>query len=123
MILVSLSASSSTYNYTHTDYLQQRRGLQSLRARPTRNLPLRYNYSPLRALTSTAQRFQDVFHAQASDPHTSAILSSLKSSSPKIPQTLTEKIVQRYSLGLPKDKFVKAGDYVTLSPHHCMTVS
>ncbi|TVY55607.1 Homoaconitase, mitochondrial [Lachnellula cervina] len=99
----------------------QRRGLQSLRARPTRNLPLRYNYSPLRALTSTAQRFQDVFHAQASDPHTSAILSSLKSSAPKIPQTLTEKIVQRYSLGLPKDKFVKAGDYVTLSPHHCMT--
>lgn len=36
-------------------------------------------------------------------------------------QTLTEKIVQRYSVGLPKDKFVKAGDYVTLSPHHCMT--
>jgi homoaconitate hydratase len=34
---------------------------------------------------------------------------------------LTEKIVQRYSLGLPKDKFVKSGDYVTLSPHHCMT--
>ena len=34
---------------------------------------------------------------------------------------MTEKIVQRYSVGLPKDKFVKAGDYVTLSPHHCMT--
>ena len=41
--------------------------------------------------------------------------------SPRVPQTLTEKIVQRYSLGLPKDKFVKSGDYVTLSPHHCMT--
>lgn len=36
-------------------------------------------------------------------------------------QTLTEKIVQRYSLGLAKDKFVKSGDYVTLSPHRCMT--
>ncbi len=49
-----------------------------------------------------------------------AILSSLKSS-PPIPQTLTEKIVQRYSLGLAKDKYIKSGDYVTLSPHHCMT--
>ncbi|KAK4695521.1 homoaconitate hydratase, partial [Lecanoromycetidae sp. Uapishka_2] len=37
------------------------------------------------------------------------------------PQTLTEKIVQRYSLGLEEDESVKAGDYVTLSPHHCMT--
>ncbi|KFX95613.1 hypothetical protein O988_05723 [Pseudogymnoascus sp. VKM F-3808] len=36
-------------------------------------------------------------------------------------QTLTEKIVQRYSLGLPADKVVKSGDFVTLSPHHCMT--
>lgn len=36
-------------------------------------------------------------------------------------QTLTEKIVQRYSHGLAQDKFVKSGDYVTLSPHRCMT--
>jgi homoaconitate hydratase len=34
---------------------------------------------------------------------------------------LTEKIVQRYSLGLSKDQHVKAGDYVVLNPHHCMT--
>ena len=40
---------------------------------------------------------------------------------PRIPQTLTEKIVQKYAVGLPKDKFVKSGDYVTISPHHCMT--
>jgi homoaconitate hydratase len=40
---------------------------------------------------------------------------------PKIPQTLTEKIVQRYSLGLADGKVVKSGDYVTLSPFHCMT--
>jgi homoaconitate hydratase len=38
-----------------------------------------------------------------------------------VPQTLTEKIVQRYSVGLPEGKFVKSGDYVTLSPYHCMT--
>lgn len=37
------------------------------------------------------------------------------------PQTLTEKIVQQYSIGLPEGKKVRAGDYVTLSPHHCMT--
>jgi homoaconitate hydratase len=40
---------------------------------------------------------------------------------PTTPQTLTEKIVQRYSLGLAEGKVVKSGDYVTLSPHHCMT--
>ncbi|KAI9827999.1 MAG: mitochondrial Homoaconitase [Sarea resinae] len=51
----------------------------------------------------------------------SAILSTLKTASPAVPQTLTEKIVQRYSIGLPEDKFVKAGDYVTLEPHRCMT--
>lgn len=36
-------------------------------------------------------------------------------------QNLTEKIVQKYSLGLGNGKKVKSGDYVTLSPHHCMT--
>jgi homoaconitate hydratase len=61
-----------------------------------------------------------VFHSQLEDPSAAAILSSLKST-PRIPQTLTEKIVQKFSLGLPKDKFVQSGDYVTLSPHHCMT--
>jgi hypothetical protein len=40
---------------------------------------------------------------------------------PRVTQTLTEKIVQHYSLGLSKDQYVKAGDYVVLSPHHCMT--
>ncbi len=74
----------------------------------------------LRAFTSTGQRFHDVFHAQASDPTASAVLSSLKTP-PRTPQTLTEKIVQRYSLGLPEGKVVKSGDYVTLSPYHCMT--
>lgn len=36
-------------------------------------------------------------------------------------QTLREKIVQRYSVGLAKDQYVKSGDYVALSPHYCMT--
>lgn len=40
---------------------------------------------------------------------------------PRIPQTLTEKIVQRYSVGLPQNKIVKSGDFVTLSPHACLS--
>ena len=73
-----------------------------------------------RSFASSSYRRQDVFHSQVEDPSASAILSSLKTS-PRIPQTLTEKIVQKYAVGLPKDKFVKSGDYVTISPHHCMT--
>ncbi|KAG9246352.1 hypothetical protein BJ878DRAFT_293684 [Calycina marina] len=95
---------------------------QSLRARPSTNLlPLRALRSPYRALASSAQRKLDVFHAQTEASKDSAILSSLKSSAPKISQTLTEKIVQKYSLGLAPNKLVLSGDYVTLSPHHCMT--
>ncbi|KAL8993854.1 MAG: hypothetical protein Q9188_007217 [Gyalolechia gomerana] len=69
---------------------------------------------------STHPGSQDVFHAQLEDHSTSTVLSSLRAPS-SIPQTLTEKIVQRHSVGIPKDKFVKSGDYVTLSPYRCMT--
>ncbi|RPA94715.1 homoaconitase [Choiromyces venosus 120613-1] len=43
------------------------------------------------------------------------------SSSPTTPQNLTEKIVQKYAVGLPAGKFVRSGDYVSIKPHHCMT--
>ncbi|MCJ1406314.1 mitochondrial Homoaconitase [Ptychographa xylographoides] len=76
--------------------------------------------SQTRSYHPTPHRAQDAFHAQLSDSSTAALLSTL-STAPKIPQTLTEKIVQRYSLGLLASKTVKSGDYVTLSPHHCMT--
>lgn len=36
-------------------------------------------------------------------------------------QNLTEKIVQRYAVGLPAGKAVRSGDYVSIKPHHCMT--
>ncbi|KAL8882322.1 MAG: hypothetical protein Q9192_007602, partial [Flavoplaca navasiana] len=88
----------------------------SQRHNSLRPLPIR----PCRRFTSKVPLRQNVFHAQLEDPSSAAILSSLTSSSP-VPQTLTEKIVQRHSLGLPKDKFVKSGDYVTLSPYKCMT--
>jgi homoaconitate hydratase len=73
-----------------------------------------------RYYTATSRRLQNVFHSQTEDPSSSAILSSLKKT-PRVAQTLTEKIVQQYAVGLPKDKFVKAGDYITVSPHYCMT--
>ncbi|PFH53128.1 hypothetical protein AMATHDRAFT_138483 [Amanita thiersii Skay4041] len=38
-----------------------------------------------------------------------------------VPQTLIEKVVQNYSVGLPTGKAVKAGDYVMIHPEHVMT--
>ncbi|KAI0379849.1 hypothetical protein F5Y04DRAFT_258474 [Hypomontagnella monticulosa] len=73
-----------------------------------------------RPFTFTSQSRQNAFHSQLEDSASSAILSSFKAA-PQTPQTLTEKIVQRYSVGLAPGKKVRAGDYVTLSPHHCMT--
>ncbi|TGZ84681.1 homoaconitase [Ascodesmis nigricans] len=37
------------------------------------------------------------------------------------PQNLTEKIVQKYAVGLAPGKVVRSGDYVSIQPHHCMT--
>ena len=73
-----------------------------------------------RAFSLSVSRFQDVFQTQLEDPTSAAIYSSLQASR-SVPQTLTEKIVQQYSVGLAKDKFVKSGDYVTISPHRVMT--
>jgi homoaconitate hydratase len=39
----------------------------------------------------------------------------------KIPQTVIEKVVQKYAVGLPTGKVVKAGDYVMIRPEHVMT--
>ena len=36
-------------------------------------------------------------------------------------QTIIEKVVQKYAVGLPEGKFVKAGDYVMIRPEHVMT--
>ncbi|KAF5861471.1 mitochondrial Homoaconitase [Aspergillus alliaceus] len=73
-----------------------------------------------RAFASTRFYFQDVFQSQLDDPSSAAIYSSIQTSR-AVPQTLTEKIVQQYSVGLAPDKFVRSGDYVTISPHRCMT--
>lgn len=94
-------------------FSQSRSGLSA--PGPPRFLPL-----PLsRAYHTTRSQRADVFPSQLNDPSAAAVLSSLKT--PRAPQTLTEKIVQRYSLGLSEGQYVKAGDYVTLSPAICMT--
>ena len=36
-------------------------------------------------------------------------------------QTIIEKVVQKYAVGLPEGKTVKAGDYVMIRPEHVMT--
>lgn len=36
-------------------------------------------------------------------------------------QNLTEKIVQKYAVGLPQGKKVYSGDYVSIKPAHCMS--
>ncbi|KAH9912335.1 homoaconitase [Epithele typhae] len=41
--------------------------------------------------------------------------------SPRTPQTVIEKVVQRYAVDLPAGKAVKAGDYVMIRPEHVMT--
>ncbi|KAJ7454813.1 hypothetical protein FB451DRAFT_1408226 [Mycena latifolia] len=40
---------------------------------------------------------------------------------PRVPQTVIEKVVQKYAVGLPAGKVVKAGDYVMIRPEHVMT--
>ncbi|KAM0803973.1 homoaconitase [Usnea florida] len=70
-------------------------------------------------MSTTLSPRADVFPSQLQDPSAEALLSSFETSHP--PQTLTEKIVQRHSLGLGKDQYVKAGDFVTLAPAYTMT--
>ena len=47
--------------------------------------------------------------------------STLLTSKKVTPQTLTEKIVQRYAVGLAEGKLVRSGDYISLAPEYCMT--
>ncbi|KAL8659007.1 MAG: hypothetical protein Q9202_007329 [Teloschistes flavicans] len=96
------------------------RGLLCCRHYQARRTSTKETQTSNRGFTTHGQRHQDVFHSQLVDQSSAAILSSLKKT-PLVPQTLTEKIVQRHSVGLPRDKRVKSGDYVTLCPHRCMT--
>ncbi|KXX76628.1 Homoaconitase, mitochondrial [Madurella mycetomatis] len=74
---------------------------------------------PFASFATTLRLRQDAFHTQLENDTSAQLLSSL-GSAPQTPQTLTEKIVQRYSVGLAPGKKVKTGDYVTIAPL-CMT--
>ncbi|KAL1897325.1 mitochondrial Homoaconitase [Sporothrix stenoceras] len=77
-----------------------------------------FSIRPLAASCARLNTFSTSARALQASP---ASIDLVASNIPSTPQTLTEKIVQRYSIGLPAGKKVKSGDYVTLQPHHCMT--
>ncbi|KAG6889963.1 mitochondrial Homoaconitase [Termitomyces sp. T32_za158] len=56
-------------------------------------------------------------HARASLPRYFATAAQGR----RTPQTVIEKVVQKYAVGLPQGKSVKAGDYVMIRPQHVMT--
>jgi homoaconitate hydratase len=59
-------------------------------------------------------------HSQLENsPNSSDLLSSPLAT--RTSQTLTEKIVQCYSVGIAQGKKVKSGDYVSIALHICMS--
>lgn len=99
------------------------RGCRQLRL--TRALPSTLRPAPLRfcaeSYSTTPIHRQDAFRTQLESAGSPTLFSYFDSPAPSQPQTLTEKIIQRYSVGLAPGKKVKAGDYVTLKPQACMT--
>lgn len=78
--------------------------------------------SQFRAYNTTSVRRQqfDAFHSQLENaPSAASFVSPAKPVAN--PQTITEKIVQRYAVGLAPGKKVKQGDFVTLRPACVMT--
>lgn len=58
---------------------------------------------------------------RSAEAEMSSALTVFSSLQPSPRQTLTEKIVQNYSICLPEGKYIQAGDDVTLSPSHRMS--
>ncbi|KAF9874883.1 homoaconitase [Colletotrichum karsti] len=67
--------------------------------------------------TTTTRLRQNAFHSQLESAGAADFLSQPGPKVVENPQTITEKIVQRHSVGLAPGKKVRAGDYVTLRPH------
>ncbi|KAF6826467.1 Homoaconitase, mitochondrial [Colletotrichum plurivorum] len=66
--------------------------------------------------TTSSRLRQNAFHAQLQGSPADEPAAKIQN-----PQTLTEKIVQKYSVGLAPGKKVRAGDYVTIKPHAMLT--
>ncbi|RYP46780.1 hypothetical protein DL768_007069 [Monosporascus sp. mg162] len=78
--------------------------------------------SQLRLYSATVPRRQQAFNSRLESTPNARILQSFqKVAAPTNPQNLTEKIFQRYSIGLAPGKTVKAGDFLSIMPHRCMT--
>ncbi|KAJ5429537.1 Aconitase/3-isopropylmalate dehydratase large subunit alpha/beta/alpha subdomain 1/3 [Penicillium cf. griseofulvum] len=95
---------------------------------PSFSVPSRTIHHPLRSvsnsvssrsLSTTASTHLEGFHSQLENG--TSIPFSETPSEKRTPQTLTEKIVQRYAVGLPEGKLVRSGDYISLAPGYCMT--
>ncbi|KAH7237695.1 uncharacterized protein BKA55DRAFT_578139 [Fusarium redolens] len=76
-----------------------------------------------RAYTSPSSRRQYAFHSQLENSPTPTPSAFQYQRAPLVenPQTLVEKIAQKYAVGLAPGKKIKAGDYITLKPQHCMS--
>ncbi|KAF2810831.1 homoaconitase mitochondrial precursor [Mytilinidion resinicola] len=91
------------------------------------SIPLRPAASHLRPWTAIRQLSKttygldspDVFPSMKEGPGAD-FLSTFRTTT-TIPQTLTEKIVQKYAVDIAPGKILKSGDYVSLKPHRCMT--
>lgn len=53
--------------------------------------------------------------------HRSCAYARLFATASTIPQTIIEKVVQKYAVDVPNGKVVRAGDYVMIRPEHVMT--
>lgn len=95
-------------------------GALSLRARTLTarsrlfSVPSTTNASRLRSVPSLSQSRHYAFHAQLENPNADKLQASQAPTGPAKPQTLVEKIVQKYADGLAAGKVVRSGDYVTL---------
>jgi homoaconitate hydratase len=90
--------------------------LVSARTRPPTPIVAPRPVPRVASYTTTASLRAEAFHTQLENAASSPSRTTVST-----PQTLTEKIVQRFSVGLPAGKKVKSGDFVTLAPHHLMT--
>jgi homoaconitate hydratase len=98
-------------------------GALSLRARTLTarsrlfSVPSLTSATRLRTLPGASQRRHYAFHSQLeNNPNANpdTLHTSQASAGPAKPQTLVEKIVQKYADGLAPGKVVRSGDYVTL---------
>lgn len=72
--------------------------------------------------TSHPVRRPDAFHSMVEEARkASDVLSANPNTISSSPQTRTEKIIQKHSVGLAPGKVVKSGDYVSLRPQHSMS--